>query len=68
MYRISDLIWQGGYRMTMNFATHWDAGVRWLINLDLPSGELADDVAVVYAHRRRMTSAKRRIDLLAGEA
>jgi serine/threonine protein phosphatase PrpC len=34
----------------------------------LPSGGLADDVAVVCAHRRRLTPAKRRIDLLAGEA
>lgn len=34
----------------------------------LPSGGLADDVAVVCTHRRRITPAKRRIDLLAGEA
>jgi serine/threonine protein phosphatase PrpC len=33
----------------------------------LPSGGLADDVAVVCAHRRRISPAKRRIDLLAGE-
>lgn len=34
----------------------------------LPSGGLADDVAVVCAHRRRITPPKQRIDLLAGEA
>jgi serine/threonine protein phosphatase PrpC len=34
----------------------------------LPSGGLADDVAVVCARRRRVLPAKRRIDLLAGDA
>jgi protein-tyrosine phosphatase len=36
MYRITERIWQGGYPMTEDFATLWDAGVRWLFNLDLP--------------------------------
>lgn len=36
MYRITERIWQGGYPMSEDFAILWEAGVRWLINLDLP--------------------------------